>query len=183
VPAILYGHGEENVPLAVRGDVLLNAVRHGTRLVQLSGSVEDQALIRDVQWDTYGLEVLHVDFARVSADERIHVRIALELKGEAPGIREGGTVEHLIHDVEIECPAGAIPEKLILSVNELHLNGEITLSDVKVPENVKVLMDPDTIVVHCFMQKEEAEEALAEPGPGEPEVIGRKVEEDEEAEE
>ena len=85
LPAVLYGHGQETVSLLVSSERFLAAVRHGARLVKLSGAVEDQAFIREIQWDTWGLHALHVDFTRVSEHEKVQVEVTVELRGEAPG--------------------------------------------------------------------------------------------------
>ena len=135
-PAVLYGHGEANVCLSVPSDLLATALRHGSRLVGLTGAVNESAFVRDLQWDTYGTHVLHVDFTRISVDELVKVHLTVELRGHAPGITEGGAVEQLIHDVQIECPAGAIPEKLLVSVNQLKLNDTITLAQLELPDQV-----------------------------------------------
>ena len=124
IPAVLYGHGEETVSLAVRTDAMAAAVRHGSHVVELAGAVQQSALIRDLQWDVWGTGILHVDFARVSADETIEVTVSVELRGEAPGVKEGGVVEHLVHEVEIECKATAVPEKIVVNINQLKL-GEV----------------------------------------------------------
>src|SRR3990172_346594 len=81
VPAILYGHGEANHSLAVGADEMAAIVRHGGRVVELKGAVNEKALIRDLQFDTYGIHVLHVDFARVSEHERVEVKVSIELRG------------------------------------------------------------------------------------------------------
>ena len=111
VPAILYGHGEQNVNLSLCGEELHSVLRHGGKLVDLKGDVTDTALVRGLQWNTYGTDVLHVDLARVSAEERVHVSVPVETRGTAAGAREGGIVEIVVHEVEIECPAGTIPGK------------------------------------------------------------------------
>ena len=123
IPGILYGHGEANVNLAVPMRRISSAVRHGIRVVELKGVVNEKAFIRDLQWDVYGVDILHVDFARVSEHERIELRVTVELRGQAPGLKEGGVVELLVHDLEIECEALRIPEKLEVNVNELQLDG------------------------------------------------------------
>src|SRR5436190_5742482 len=93
VPAVIYGHGQETVSLAIPADQMRAAIRHGARVVQLKGSVSDNALIRELQYDTFGLEILHVDFARVSEHERVHVKVPLEVRGQAVGVKEGGIIE------------------------------------------------------------------------------------------
>jgi large subunit ribosomal protein L25 len=176
-PAVLYGHGEQNVCLSVPSDVLAASLRHGGRLVGLTGAVNEAAFIRDLQWDTYGTHVLHVDFTRVSLDELVKVHLTIELRGQAPGLKEGGVVDHLIHDVHVECPAGSIPEKLFVSINNLKLNDEITLAKIELPPNAKILGDLDEVVVQCIIPVEKPEEEAGE-GAAEPEVIGAKKEEE-----
>ena len=179
IPAILYGHKEAAVSLAVPAEEMRAALRHGSRLVSLQGAVNESALIRELQWDVYGVDVMHVDFARVSQDERIEVQVPVELRGDAPGAHAGGVVQHLLHEVEVECLATAIPERIQVNVNHLELHGEISAAQLQLPEGVKLLTDPETIVVHCIEQAAEVE--AADVGEGaEPEVIGRKEEPEEE---
>lgn len=179
-PAILYGHGLDNVSLSIPTAEVKAALRHGGKLVTLQGSLDEKALIRAIQWDCYGSEVLHMDLTRVSEQERVQVTVPLELRGEAPGAKEGGMVDHHLFDVEIECPAGEIPEKLVASIRNLHLGDTILLADVPLPPHVQLLTPTDTVVVSCEAQmaaEEGAEEGAA--GPAEPEVIGRKAEDEE----
>ncbi|MCE9555264.1 MAG: 50S ribosomal protein L25 [Planctomycetes bacterium] len=183
VPAVLYGHGQEVVGLSVEASALGAAIRHGARLVELSGALTESALVRAVQWDTFGTEVLHVDFTRVSADERIEVTISVDLNGTAPGIKQGGVVQHLVHEVEIECPAGAIPEKLLLSVNHLELGQSILASAIELPAGAKLISAEDAVVVQCELPQEEDEQDAGAAGAAEPELIGRKAEDGEEEKE
>jgi large subunit ribosomal protein L25 len=176
VPAILYGHQKENVCLAVPVEQLDAALRHGSRLVALTGGVDEEALIRELQWDTWGTHVLHVDFTRISADETVEVEVAVELRGEAPGVKAGGVIEHLLHELSIECPAGSIPDKIEVNVNLLPLGGSITVAELGLPEGVKALAEPDEVVVQCVEPEEVPEEEEAEAGPVEPELIKEKAE-------
>ena len=180
-PAILYGHGQENACFSVPSEALAAALRHGSRLVGLTGAVTESAFIRDLQWDTYGSHVLHVDFTRVSADELVKVHLTVELRGQAPGVNQGGVVEQLVHDVHLECPAGSIPEKLYISINQLKLNDAVTLAQLELPANAKAIGDPEAIVVHCIIPVVKSD-AEGEGEVGEPEVIGAKKDEEEEEE-
>jgi large subunit ribosomal protein L25 len=182
IPAVLYGHGEKTVSLQLAADEVTSVLRHGGHVVDLAGAVKDKALVKLVQWDTYGLEVLHLDLARVSEHEKVRVRVAVELRGEAAGIREGGVVDQFIHELEIECPAVAIPDKLAINVNDLHLGKSLSVADISVPPEVRILADPANVVVDCHEPKAEVEVAPVEVTSAEPEVIGR-AEKEEEAEE
>jgi large subunit ribosomal protein L25 len=184
VPAVIYGHGKESLSLALPEDQLNAAIRHGSQMVELQGDVADTALIREVQWDPFGTQILHVDLTRVSAAELVEVTLTVELRGEAPGTKEGGIVEQGVHELRVNCPAGSIPEKIEISVNELNVENVIKAGDLDLPEKVTLVDDPETMVVQCQVpavveEPEEGEETAA--GLAEPEVIGR-PEEDEENE-
>ncbi len=183
IPAVLYGHGEANVSLAISTDEMAMVLRRGGRVVELKGALQEKALIRDLQWNTFGTDVLHVDFARVSEHERVEVKVKVELRGQSPGAKDGGIVELLVHELEIECEALSIPERLEVSVKELHIGQSITAGQVPLPAGAKLLSDPEVIAVHCIEAKKEEEEVTAEAGVVEPEIIGRKPDEEEEAEE
>ena len=137
IPAVLYGHGQETIALALPAEELVAAVRHGHRLVSLTGAVTEQAFIRELQWDVWGTHVLHVDFTRVSAHEKVRVQVPVELRGEAPGIRQGGVVKQSIHEVPIECEVTALLDKLQVSVNHLKL-GDPSRSPSELPATVKI---------------------------------------------
>ena len=179
IPGVLYGHGLENVSLAVPADALSALVMHGGRLVSLTGGVHESAFIREVQWDTWGTHVLHVDFTRISEHEKVEVQVPVELRGEAPGVKEGGVVEQLVHEVDLECPAGSIPEKLSISINDLRLHDSITVADLDLPDGASVLGDATAVIVHCVEPVEVPEEEVVEAAAGEPEVISAKEEEGE----
>lgn len=173
VPGVLYGHGENNVNLAVTQDDMAAVLRHHTRVVELKGATNEKALIRDLQWDVYGLEVVHVDFSRVSAHERVTLEVPIELRGEAPGVKEGGALEVVVHNVEVECEAEAIPEKIEINVKDVHLGDEITAGDVALPAGITMVTEAGVLLLHCVKPKAMLEVG-AEGAVIEPEVIGRK---------
>lgn len=183
IPAVIYGHQEANVSVAVKADEVNKAIRTGARLVDLKIGDKslEKALIREVQWDYLGADVLHVDFARVAADETITIDVRVELRGIAPGVAHGGNLVQPLHSLHVECLVTNIPDSIRVSIVELDLNQAIHVKDLKLPEGVTVRNDLDAIVVQVVPQQAEA----ATPVPGaesaEPEVIGR-AKEDEEGE-
>lgn len=182
VPAVLYGHKKETVSVSVSGDELSKAIRLGARVVDLKGEgALEKALIRDLQWDPLGHDIFHVDFSRVSADERVVLDVKVELRGNAPGVTAGGVLVQPMHNLEIECPVIAVPDSIRVSVAELQLNGVIHVKDLKLPEGVIVKNDPDAIVVQVVPKEEEAETTTPAAETAEPEIIGRKAGEGEEA--
>jgi large subunit ribosomal protein L25 len=184
VPGVVYGHKEETVSVAVATDALMSAVRHGARVVDLrTDSGLQKAQIAELQWDHLGMELLHVDFRRVAADERIHVTVPVELKGIAPGVTGGGILDQPIHTLSVECAADSVPESIRVNINELQLGAAIHVRELHLPPGVKALADPDAIVVHVTAPQA-VPEAAAAPGAeqAEPEVIGRKAAAEEEEE-
>jgi large subunit ribosomal protein L25 len=179
-PAVLYGHGLENVNLSVCSQELAATVRHGAKLVDVRGDVSDSALIKDVQWNTFGTEVLHVDLTRVSAEEAVEVTVAVTLVGEAPGAKQGGIVEHFLHEVEIRCPAGKLPDRFAVRINELNLGQAILAKDLVLPAGAELLSDPDAVVATCQAPLAVEEEAVVPSEGAEPELIRRKEEEEDE---
>jgi large subunit ribosomal protein L25 len=182
LPAVLYGHGEEPVSLTLAADQFEASLRHGAKVVDLDGAASGKALLQDVQWDTFFQQVLHVDLLRVRAGERVTIDVPVELRGEAPGARDGGVIEQMIHSIEIEVSLDVIPDKLHLNINQLQIDGQLTAKDiVDLPEGAKILSDEDAMIVHCVLPVTEEEEAPAEEAAaGEPEVIGKGKEEEEE---
>jgi large subunit ribosomal protein L25 len=172
VPAVVYGHKEKTLSVSVEHDLLLSAVRHGARIVEvkLDGKVE-KAQIMELQWDYLGKDVLHVDFKRVSADERIQITVPVELKGIAPGIAAGGVLDQPLHTLRIECPVLSVPDTIKVNINELMIDAAVHVRDLKLPEGVKVLDEPDAIVVHVKTPMSEDEEGGAGEGTAEPEII------------
>lgn len=173
-PAVVYGHKQATLPIAISHDTLLNAVKHNVRVVDLQGQGKtEKALIKDLQWDHLGMDILHVDFEWVSADERIKVSVPIELRGVAPGVAGGGVLDQPIHAVQIECLAVAIPDSIRVPIGELQKGMAIHVRDLKLPEGVVLLEDADDVVVHVTEPRVAAPVATTEEGAAsaEPEVI------------
>ena len=183
IPAIMYGHGQDPTMLSVNQhdfDGLLRHGAHGLLDVEMDGATES-AVIKDVQYDVFGREVLHVDFARISRDERVVVEVPIVLKGTAAGVAEGGVVNWNMHSVDIECPAANIIEQLPVNVAGLKLNQSILVRDLQVPEGLKIMDEPDLVVVQVTPPQREVEPTEVETAGAEPELIRREAKPDEEA--
>ena len=155
IPAILYGHGGKNVSLTVPTEEIEAVLRHGSHVVDLQGAAQGSALLKEVQWDPFGIEVLHIDLTRVKAGESVEVTLVLELRGEAPGTKEGGVVQHSLHELEIECPVMSLPDKLEVNINHLALGDSITAAQVEIPQGAKLLTDAisrilETALIYTF---------------------------------
>jgi len=182
LPAVLYGHGEEPVSLTLAADQVEASLRHGAKVVDLDGDATGKALLQDVQWDTFMHQVLHVDLLRVLAGEKVQIEVPIELKGESPGVLNGGIIEQVMHSIEIEVALDVIPEKLHISIKNLQVGDHLTAKDIiDLPPGATFVGDEDELVVHCIMPQAEEEEAAAgEEGTAEPEVIKKGKDEEEE---
>jgi large subunit ribosomal protein L25 len=173
VPAIIYGHKQTPVPISVARDAVWEMIKKSTHLAELSldGGTE-MVLVRDVQWDHLGKEIIHLDFARVSAEESIETEVRLEVRGQPAGLGEGGILEQPVHTVTVTCRANAIPDSIRIDVSQLHLNQGIHVRDLTLPEGVTVNDDEDLLLLHV-VSRSAAPEAAGEGGetPSQPEVI------------
>jgi large subunit ribosomal protein L25 len=190
LPAVVYGHKEADLTVVVPHDEVEKVVRRGIRVLQLEIEGKAETVkFAELQWDHLGVDILHADFQRVSLDEKTIVQVRLELRGISPGIGEGGVIDQPIHNLPVECTIANIPEVIRVPIDKLHLGEAIHVKDLTLPPNVVARADPDAIVVQVRAQKVEVEApaaAAAAAAPGEtaePEVIGKKVAEPEEAEE
>lgn len=176
IPAIVYGHKQAPQPITITRDAVWEMIKKRTHLAQLQiGGASEMVLVRDIQWDYLGKEIIHLDFARVSADESIETEVRLVLHGVAPGVAEGGVLEQPIHAVEVTCRANAIPDSIRVEIGDLHLGKAIHVRELTLPEGVKISADGDLVVVHV-VNRTAIEEAAAEGTTSEPELIGRKAE-------
>ena len=180
VPAVIYGLKKESCSIAIPTGEIESAVRHSSRVVELKGDLNESALIKEVQWDTFGNEIKHVDLARIDTSEMIDLTLRVELRGVAPGSKTGGQVKHLVHELQVSCSPLEVPEKIEVNINSLELGDSITTGQIELPPNTKMASDPDEIIVQCFEVVEVEEETdEAQRGAAEPEVIGRKSEDEE----
>jgi len=179
VPGVIYGHKEAVVPVTLVKKELTGHLSHGAHLFDLAlDGRSEKVLVKEVQYDHLGIEVIHVDFARVSLDEKVEITVALELKGTPKGEAEGGVLQQIISELEIECLVTDIPEVIRHNVSDLEKDAVLHIKDLHLPNGVRVLQDPDLIVATV---REIVEAAPTEAAEAEPEVIGRKAGEEEAA--
>ena len=190
IPAVIYGHGEDPVPVAIETRAFQMALHHhegGNAIVNLSvDGAEQTALIRDVQYDPIDHAILHLDFQRISLTEEVEVEVTIHLTGIAVGVKDGGGIlEHIVREVDVRCLPTAIPPSIDVDVSALNIGDSIHARDLSAP-GITILTDPDTtiatVVPPTVMEEKPAEEAVAGAATTEPEVIakGKKEEEAEE---
>src|SRR5947209_17325541 len=134
VPGVIYGHKEAVVPVTLPKKEVVNHLHHGAHLFDLNlDGKSEKVLVKEVQYDHLGMEVMHVDFARVSLDEKVEVTVPLELKGEPKGEADGGVLTQVISQLEIECLVTDIPDVILHSVSDMALNDVLHIKDLKLP--------------------------------------------------
>lgn len=174
LPAVIYGHKEAVVTIALPKKETEKHIHHGAHLYDLSfDGKSEKVLIKEVQFDHLGIDVIHVDFARVSLDEKVEVTVPLTLKGTPKGEEEGAVLQQIMAELEIECLVTEIPDAIVHDVTEMGKDSVLHIGDLKLPPGVKALADEDQLVATVREIEEETAEEGAE-GAAEPEVIGKK---------
>jgi large subunit ribosomal protein L25 len=195
VPAVVYGGKGDNISLAVDPKALLKVLRseagrNSILKLEIAGQGATNAILKEWQVDPIKENFLHVDFFRIAMDVAIRVTVPIHVKGEARGVKtEGGILELVLRQIQVECLPGDIPERIEIDVADLGLNQSLRVTDLPVTAKVKVLESADQVVVHIVSVKEEAASPTAAAAesevaatPGEPEVVKKGKKEDETAE-
>lgn len=179
LPGVIYGHKEAVIPISLPKQQLVRYLDHGVHLFDLSiDGKNEKVLVKDVQYDPLGKEILHVDFARVSLDEKVEVTVPLELKGTPKGEAEGAVLQQIIAELQIECLVTEIPEAIRHNVSDMEKDSVLHIKDLKFPPGVRCLQDGELIVaVVREVQEQVAAPEAVEAEAAEPEVIGRGKEE------
>lgn len=196
LPAVVYGEKQDPIVCSVDrkelevilGDQGRNAL---VSLDLPDGQAQDTTIIKEIQHHPLKGEMQHVDFHRISLTEKIIVEVAVEAEGNPVGVRtEGGILEHMLYEVEVECLPTDIPDKVVFDVTEMSIGDTIHVSDLVVEGNVEIVTESDRSVfvvvppaVAQVAEDEEEEEALEEEEMQEPEVIERGKRDEEEEEE
>lgn len=182
LPAIIYGHGESPESVSVSRRDVEAAIDEASHVIALQvGDKTSQYLIKDVQYDHLQKNPIHVDLMRVDPNERVRVKVRVELKGTPVGVRNGGEISQLISDLDIECRLLDIPDVIVVNVADLDLNQAVHVRELQLPDGVKAMAEAEALVVQVRTRKIIAEVAATAPvegAPAEPEVIGRVAKEE-----
>ena len=184
IPAVLYGAGLKPLTIAVDPKqmkrILTSDSGHNTifDLSVVGDSDSGKAMIVDWQYEPIKCSLLHVDIKRIAMDQVLHVNVPVVVKGEAPGVKvQGGILEQMLREVEVECLPADIPQNLVADVSNLSFGQTIRVGDLAHGDKVKLVTDANQAVVHVTAVKEVVEAAPAEvaaegaAAPAEPEVI------------
>jgi large subunit ribosomal protein L25 len=179
IPAVVYGHKEEPVAISLDAHNLVEGLHHGHRVMDVQiGKKQQKMIIKALQYDHLGRDIIHVDLMRVDVTETIRVTVPIELKGTAKGTHEGGVVEMHTNRLEIECKVTDIPDAIVVSVKEIGVGDTLHASDVELPSGVKLVSAPSTLLVTCsLVAAAKSTEELEAEMPAAPEVIGEVKEE------
>ncbi|MFH1458585.1 MAG: 50S ribosomal protein L25 [Candidatus Omnitrophota bacterium] len=197
VPAVVYAEGKESIPVKVSHSALIKLIhQHRIEGVLINVKVKDDkkdsvrsCVIKEIQYEPVHGEILHVDFNEISLTKAIKVNVPIAVKGESIGVKqEGGSLEHILWEVEVECLPTQIPKDIQVDVSLLKLGDSIHVKDLNIPSGIKILNDPTAIVLSVAApMKEEVAAPVEGEETQEPEVIKEKKEapaaEGEEAEE
>lgn len=182
LPGVIYGHKEAVLAVKLPKKEVVSHLGRGAHVFDLSlEGRSEKVLVKEVQYDHLGLDVLHIDFARVSLDEKVEVTVPIELKGTPKGEADGGVLQQVLSEIEVECLVTEIPDAIRHNVSEMALDDVLHVKDLSMPQGVRAIPDGDLIVA-TVKEIVEVEEAPAVEGEAaEPELIGRKPAEGEEA--
>ncbi len=185
LPAVVYSRGKDALSIKISRGALLKLV-HQYRLentvINLKIKDDKQArpcLVKEIQYGPVSEDIIHVDFNQVSLTEAIKVNVPVETKGEALGVKqEGGSLEHLLWEIEIECLPTSIPKNIEVDITALKMGEAIHVKDLVFAAGIKPLTDPAAIVLHIIapMKEEAPAEVVEGEAKEEPEVIKEKKE-------
>jgi large subunit ribosomal protein L25 len=187
IPAVVYGHGEKALPIKVPHRQFLQLVhqyRIENAVINLKVGTDQKqksrpCLVKEIQYDPVHGEIVHVDLNEISLTETIKVNVPVVAKGEPAGVKqEGGSLEHILWEIEVECLPTDIPKEIEVDVSSLKIGESVHVKDLIIPAKVKVLSDPSAVVISVAepMKEETAAEAVEGETPQEPEVIKEKKE-------
>jgi large subunit ribosomal protein L25 len=191
IPAVVYGGDRPSVPIAVDRPTILSLLRteageNSIFLLKLEGGQKSRhAMIKEMQVNPRTREIQHIDFQRVNMDEKLRVQVPIELVGTAVGVkRDGGVLDFVTREVEVECLPGDIPEHLALDVTALEIGHHAEAGALTIPKGVELIESTDRVIVAIsaprLVEEEESEEdeGLLEAAKAEPKVIGHEDDED-----
>ncbi|MEA3560576.1 MAG: 50S ribosomal protein L25, partial [Candidatus Omnitrophota bacterium] len=186
VPAVCYGRGEKtiNIRLSLHELRKILHTASGENVIidlKIAGkkTKTKTVIIKEVYHDPVKDNILHVDFQHISLTKEIKVKVPIHTKGESPGVKEGGILEHILWEIEIECLPTQIPEKIDVDVSKLTIGDSVCLKDILLPEGIKVIQNTEDLIVQVVAPKAEVvEEVAPEKEVTEPEVIKKERKEE-----
>lgn len=183
IPAVVYSKGTENRMVSVVGSEWEALQKYELNLISLvEDGTEVLALLKEVQHDFIRNSAMHIDFMEVKQGQLITTRVAVRAHGEPKGLMQGGILDQVIHEVEVECTPASLPEFIEVDISALELGQSFHVRELVLPTGVKVLNPPELSVFLISDPNAQAESGASdEGGATEPEVIGAKEKAEKEA--
>lgn len=182
VPAVIYGGHKDPVSITVSLKDLEKIVKAGKNTIVEINLPEgkEQVLVKEIQYHVVTDLPIHADFQRVSLKDKMDVVVPVKLVGQSPDEKAyGAIVEHILRELEVRALVSKIPHEIEVDMTPMTINTGIVAGDIKLPEGVELLTDPQAPVVHLAILKEEDTTAAAAPAPTEPESSSTKGKKDE----
>lgn len=167
IPAVIYSRGAENAPLFVNAKEWEALSKHDFNLLTLlNGKKKTAAVVKEIQSNQLKSQVVHIDFQEVKMNEKITASIPVRhTHGEAAGVSKGGTLEQVVHEIEVKCLPGDLPEHLEVDVTALQVGDSLHVGDIVLPEKVELMTDAELVVFHIAKPiSEESGSAEGEEG-------------------
>jgi len=186
IPGILYGSGLPPMPLEVDSKEFRTVLKTGARenvilSLKIAGDTTGKgqtAIIKEIQLDPVTDNINHVDFNAISLTQKLRVKIPVQTKGEAPGVKEGGILDIVHREIEVECLPTDIPERIFIDISQLNITDSIHVKEVNFPPDVTCILGLDEVVITVLAPMSEEEAKPAEEAPKEPELIAKEKKEE-----
>ena len=167
VPGVVYGQNiKQASPIAVDErelQALLKSNPNAVLEIEVPTAGKQPVMITDIQRDSLSRKLLHIDLHQIDMNSEVTTSVRIEVSGEAAGVKEGGIMQTVLHELEITCLPNSIPESLSIDVSELQVGESLAVSEVKLPKGVSTSVDPEMIIVSILApQKEELDEEAEE---------------------
>lgn len=186
IPAVLYKQADSTAIKISSGELLRLLHQHRIENAVVSLKFKDNkqgnlrpCLIKEIQYNPVHGDIVHMDFNEISLTQMIKVHVPVTAKGEPVGVKQdGGSLEHVLWEIEVECLPTNIPKEIEVDVSQLKIGDAVHLSDIKLPEGIKPLLEPEAVILHVVapMKEEVPAETIEGEEKKEPEVIKEKKE-------
>ncbi|MDR2193078.1 MAG: 50S ribosomal protein L25 [Treponema sp.] len=159
IPAVIYGRTVESLPIDLDAKEFSSSVKNITKSTIVTVDIDGQfydAFVKDTQYDIRDGNVLHVDFYVVEKDVTMRAKVHLLVQGNPIGVRDGGTLELPLHEIEVECLPKDLPERIVVDISGLKANQSIHVRDIILDENVKLISSGEQVVALVKFAKADA---------------------------
>lgn len=186
IPAVVYGSGKDSVPIQIDRRTFIETMKKSDSenpifRLTLSGTGQERyAMIREMQRDPVSRQVIHIDFQRIEMTQKVRFTVPIELVGTPVGVKtEGGMMDFVTREVEVECLPADVPAHIELDVTEIHVGQHVEARALTMPDKVVLVDDPDKVILSLGHARKEEDSGAEGTDRAEPEVIKRgKTEED-----